>query len=95
MGIGRPSDPYGMTDSPAWPEVDENILRTCAEAFETASKTVGSQLDSAKEERLQIFGGVGIWSGGGATAASSALDKRITDLERLKDPARRLRKALP
>ena len=32
-----------------------------------------------------MFGGVGIWSGGAATAASGALDKRITDLEGLKE----------
>ena len=74
MGIGRPSDPHGMTAPPAWPEVDEDTLRTCAEAFERASTTVGSQVDAAKEQRLEMFGGVGIWSGGGAAAASGALD---------------------
>ncbi len=31
-----------------------------------------------------MFEGVGLWSGGGATAASTALDKRIVDLESLK-----------
>ncbi len=75
MGISRPLDPYGMTDPPAWPEVDEDALQRCADAFDQVSKTVGAQLDSAKQERIQMFGGVGIWSGGGANAASSSLDK--------------------
>ena len=32
-----------------------------------------------------MFGGIGIWSGGGADAASSSLDKRIADLESVKE----------
>ena len=85
MGISRPPDPYGLTNPPAWPEVDEDVLRTCADAFDNASKAIGAQLDSAKQERTQMFGGIGIWSGGGADAASSSLDKRIADLESVKE----------
>ena len=32
-----------------------------------------------------MFGGIGIWSGGGADAASSSLDRRIADLESVKE----------
>ena len=74
-----------MTDPPAWPEADEDVLKNCRDAFEDVSKTLGAHLDSAKQERTQIFGGVGIWSGGGANAASSSLDKRIADLESVKE----------
>ena len=85
MGIGRPPDPYGMTTPPAWPEVDEDILRNCADAFDTVLKTVSNQLEAAQRERTQMFDGVGIWSGGGANAARNALDKRIADLESVKE----------
>ena len=57
---------------------------TCGDAFDTVSKTVAAQWESAKGERSTMFEGVGLWSGGGATAASTALDKRIADLESLK-----------
>ena len=83
-----------MTDPPAWPEVDEDVLRTCADAFETVSKTVGAQLDAAKQERLQMFGGVGIWSGGGADAASGCTRQADRGLGVREGAARRLRKAV-
>ena len=85
MGISRPPDPYGLTDPPAWPEVDEDALQRSADAFDEVSKTLGAQLDSTQQERVQMFGGVGIWSGGGATAACTSLDKRIADLESVKE----------
>ena len=85
MGISRPFDPYGLTVPPAWPEVDEDTLQQRADAFDSASKTVGAQLDSAKQERAQIFGGAGIWSGEGASVACTSLDKRITNIESVRE----------
>jgi hypothetical protein len=85
MGISRPSDPYGLTDPPAWPEVGEDTLQQRADAFDGASRTVGVQLDSARQERTRIFGGAEIWSGSGASAACTSLDKRIADIETVKE----------
>ncbi|OBA88669.1 hypothetical protein A5633_08580 [Mycolicibacterium elephantis] len=73
-----------MTIPPAWPEVDEDVLRNCGDSFSNASQAVTAQLEFARHERARLFGGIGIWSGRGATAAGSALDKRIVDLESLK-----------
>lgn len=81
MGIARPADPYGLTESPAWPDVDEDILRACGNSFVTVSNTVDKQADSAKQEQARIFGGIGIWAGQGASAAGSSLDTRIADLQ--------------
>ena len=85
MGIARPPDPYGMTAPPAWPDVDEDILRGCRDAFDTVLKTVTTQWEAAKRERPQMFEGAGIWSGGAADAAHKALRERIADLESVKD----------
>ena len=85
MGIARPPDPYGMTAPPAWPDVDEDILRGCRDAFDTVLKTVTTQWEAAKRERPQMFEGAGIWSGGAADAAHNALRERIADLESVKD----------
>ncbi len=85
MGIARPPDPYGMTAPPAWPDVDEDILRGCRDAFDTVLKTVTTQWEAAKRERPQMFEGAGLWSGGAADAAHKALRKRIADLESVKD----------
>ena len=85
MGIARPPDPYGMTAPPAWPDVDEDILRGCGDAFDTVLKTVTTQREAAERERPQMFEGVGIWSGGAADAAHDALRQRIADLESLRD----------
>ena len=84
MGIARPPDPYGMTAPPAWPDVDEDILRGCRDAFDTVLKTVTTQWEAAKRERPQMFEGAGIWSGGAADAAHKALRERIADLESVK-----------
>ena len=84
MGISRPPDPYGLTDPPAWPEVDEDALQRSADTFDDVSKTVGRQVDSAMQQRVQMFGGVGIWSGGGAHAACTSLDKPIAGHESVK-----------
>ncbi|WP_377042235.1 hypothetical protein [Mycolicibacterium holsaticum] len=81
MGIGRPPDPYGLTTPPAWPEVDEEVLQSCADAFAAVSHSVQAQLDVARKERTRLFAGVGVWSGKSAAFASAALDRRITDLE--------------
>ena len=84
MGIARPPDPYGMTAPPAWPDVDEDILRGCRNAFDTVLKTVTTQWEAAKRERPQMFEGAGLWSGGAADAAHKALRERIADLESVK-----------
>lgn len=85
MGIPRPHDPYELTAPPAWPEVDEDALGTYAHAFERVSSSVGSLLGEAQRERSQLFGGAGIWSGIAAVAARGDLDRRILDLESVKE----------
>lgn len=84
MGIPRPYDPYDLTAPPAWPEVDEDLLRTNATAFEDVSSRVGAQLTDAHRERLQLFGGSGLWSGIAADIASRTLNDRISALESAK-----------
>lgn len=84
MGISRPNDPYGMAAPPAWPDVDEDVLHACADAIGIVSNTLGAQLDAARQERSALFGGVGLWSGGGAISANAALDKRIADIQAVK-----------
>ena len=59
MGIGRPSDPHGMTEPPAWPDVDEDVLKRAAMHSIAPRKLVGAQLDAAELERIQMFSGVG------------------------------------
>lgn len=85
MGINRPADPYGLTHPPAWPEVDEDGLRRCADTFTTAARTVHTQADLAKGERAEMFGGVGIWVGPGAYSANRSLDRQIKNLEILRE----------
>ncbi len=86
MGKSRPDDPYNLTTRPAWPEVDEDVLRESASAFDSVANTVGEKISSAKGERSELFGGgVKLWSGGAASdAANSVLGKRIADLESVK-----------
>lgn len=81
MGLARPSDPYGMTASPAWVEADEEVMRTYAGAFAAISQKVQSQLREARGESSHLFSNEPKWSGGGAVAASGSLQKRIADLE--------------
>ena len=84
MGIARPPDRYGMTAPPASPDVDEDILRGCRNAFDTVLKHRSTQWEAAKRERPQMFEGAGLWSGGAADAAHRALRERIVDLESVK-----------
>ena len=79
MGIQKSSDPHGVANPPAWPEIDEETLRAAEDAFNSAANSAQAQLELAESQRAHIFNGVGIWSGGAAGSASSALDKRITD----------------
>lgn len=67
MGMMRPDDPYGLTTTlRIWPEVDEDLLTSCQQAFQETSTSVASRLDAARGERSTIFDGVGIWSGAAA-----------------------------
>ena len=85
MAVPRPPDPHGLTSPSMWPDVDETVLDTCARNFKTASETVENHWDSAKGERSTLFEGAAPWSGMGASAAWRALDKRINDLESVKN----------
>lgn len=84
MGISKPADPHGTTAPNAWPDINEDELRALADAFDTVSRTVSSQLDAAQRQKAQMFAGVGIWSGGAAGAASKSLDAHISELSSLK-----------
>ena len=63
----------------------KTVLDTCAQNFKTASETVETQWDAAKGERSTLFEGAAPWSGIGASAAWRTLDKRINDLESVKN----------
>lgn len=81
MGIPRPYDPHGLTEPEAWVEADETVLGAHAEAFAVLTTTVSAQLEEAQSVRLEMFEGVGLWSGGAAGAAHGALSGRISDLQ--------------
>ncbi|WP_457920416.1 WXG100-like domain-containing protein, partial [Mycolicibacter minnesotensis] len=72
-----------MTDPPAWPDVDEDMLEARADVFDAAANLVADQRESAKGERAELFGAVGTWSGAGSTAAARKLDQQISDLDSL------------
>ena len=77
MGLSRPPDPHGMTKPSAWPEADEDALESCRLAFDSISRTVASQLESALHEKTSLFDGVGVWTGGAAGVALTSLSLRI------------------
>ena len=85
MAIPRPDDPYGLTAPPAWPEVDEDLLAAQAESFHRVSMAVGDRVEDLKQERTQLFSGIGIWSGAAAGAAKVAFDARVAELEQVKE----------
>lgn len=81
----RPHDPYGLTEAPAWPEVDERHLISSAAAFENASRTVGDQLAATRSVLTDAFSGASLWSGSSAQAAGIKLQNRIAELDFLKE----------
>jgi len=88
MGITRPAGEYAeqMISPGGWPEVDEATLSARAEEFAGVSRQLGAVLDSSAQQKMRVFEG-GIWSGGAADTANSALGRNIDQLTGLRNDA--------
>lgn len=84
MGIERPDGPYAaeMTAGPAWPDLDETVLDSDADAWETDRKAMEAQLTTFQQSRVRLFeGAAAAWSGMAANAANAKHRSVIEDLQ--------------
>lgn len=83
MGFPKPSGKYAdqMIGSAGWPFLDEQEFLSRAIALADPLQRVAKTLESWLHEQAEVSAGT-MWSGSGANAAGSALQRSIDDLTR-------------